>query len=132
VNTDSTSYGDNFNVNSGGVFATQWTSESIQIWFFDYGMTPDDITAGTPDPTLWGPATSVFQGTCDIDSNFVNNQIVFDTNFCSDLINTVWASSDTCSLLAPTCQDYVANNPGDFAEMYVFQSSKKDHILIGI
>ena len=131
VSTDSTSYGNNFNLNSGGVFATQWTSESIQIWFFDYGTTPDDIIAGTPDPTLWGPPTSVFQGTCDIDSNFVSNQIVFDTNFCNDLINTVWSSSDSCSSLAPTCQDYVAANPGDFSEMYVIQRLELRNILIG-
>jgi hypothetical protein len=129
VITDSASYGNNFNLNHGGVFATQWTSESIQIWFFGHGTTPDDITAGTPDPESWGPPASVFQGTCDIDSNFGGGQILFDTNFCNNLINTVWASSETCSLLAPTCKDYVAYHPEDFEDMYVIQGLKKTHSI---
>lgn len=43
---------------------------------------------------------------------------VFDTTFCGDWAGSVWSQSNTCSALAPTCEDYVQNNPGAFAEAF--------------
>jgi hypothetical protein len=77
INTpSSTSYGTGFNSNGGGVYATEWTSDEISIWFFPRGAIPSDITSGSPDPTGWGTATASFSGGCDIDSHFQNLQIV--------------------------------------------------------
>jgi hypothetical protein len=77
INTPSSaSYGTGFNGNGGGVYATKWTSDEINIWFFPRGAIPSDITSGSPDPTGWGTATASFSGGCDIDSHFQNLQIV--------------------------------------------------------
>jgi Glycosyl hydrolases family 16 len=77
INTPSTlSYGSGFNAQDGGVYATEWTSEAISIWFFPRGSIPSDITSGSPNPASWGKATANFSGGCDIDSHFQNQQIV--------------------------------------------------------
>lgn len=111
-------YGDGFNAGLGGVYATQWTSEFIRLWFFPRSAIPADITAGQPDPSTWGPPMSNFQGSCDIDTHFVNHEIVFDLTFCGDWAGNVWNQFPTCSALAPTCTDYVAANPAAFADAY--------------
>lgn len=73
---DGTSYGTAFNANNGGVFATEWTSDAISIWFFERGSIPDDIDSGNPDPDSWGSPVARFQGDCDIDAHFDSLQIV--------------------------------------------------------
>ena len=73
---DTRSYGVGFNANGGGVIATEWTSEDISIWFFPRGTTPGDIEAGNPNPAAWGLPMAKFQGDCDIDSHFKDQQIV--------------------------------------------------------
>lgn len=73
------SYGTDFNNHGGGVFATEWTSEWIRIWFFPRGKIPADITSGTPNPSTWGKPASNFEGSCDISSHFMNHKIVLNT-----------------------------------------------------
>ncbi|GKZ31215.1 hypothetical protein AbraIFM66950_011470 [Aspergillus brasiliensis] len=114
---DATSYGTAFNANGGGVFATEWTSDAISIWFFGRGSIPDDIDSGNPDPDSWGTPVATFQGDCDIDSHFDGLQIIFDTTFCGDWAGNVWGSG-SCASVASSCTDYVANNPEAFAEAY--------------
>ncbi|CAF9927851.1 MAG: hypothetical protein HETSPECPRED_006683 [Heterodermia speciosa] len=122
---DSRSYGAGFNAIGGGVIATEWTSDVINIWFFPRGTTPADISNGVPNPATWGAPVAQFDGSCDIDSHFQNQQIVFDTTFCGDWAGAVWSSSAKCAALAPTCQSYVQNNPGAFADMYWLINSLK-------
>ncbi|KAG0649122.1 putative glycosidase [Hyphodiscus hymeniophilus] len=96
---DSTStYGSDFNANGGGVFATEWTSDHIKIWFFPRGSIPQNIINGTPDPSTWTEPQANFQGgtNCDIDSHFGQNQIIFDTTFCGDYGDATWPSDQTC------------------------------------
>nr|ANC68156.1 endo-beta-1,3-1,4-glucanase [Evansstolkia leycettana] len=123
--TSSQSYGTGFNNAGGGVYATEWTSNGISIWFFPRGSIPADISSGSPDPSTWGTPAASFGGSgCDIDSHFGAQQIVFDTTFCGDWAGNVW-SSGSCASLAGTCQDYVANNPSAFAEAYWYVNSLK-------
>lgn len=75
-NQNTQSYGTGFNSVGGGVYATEWTSAEINIWFFPRGSIPADIGSGTPDPTTWGEPVAQFQGGCDIDTYFQNQQIV--------------------------------------------------------
>lgn len=42
-------YGDGFNRAGGGVFATEWTSESIRMWHFTRNEIPDDIKVVFPN-----------------------------------------------------------------------------------
>lgn len=51
---DTTTYGDGFNSAGGGVYATEWTTESISVYHFSRGSIPSDIASGKPDPTSWG------------------------------------------------------------------------------
>ena len=115
-------FGAGFNAANGGVYATQWTSEQISIWFFPRGSVPSDITAGTPSPSTetWGAPASTFQGDSgvDLDQHFTDLNIVFDTTFCGQWAGAVWNSSSTCSALADTCEDYVTSQPAAFADAY--------------
>ena len=119
------SYGTGFNANGGGVYATQWTTSAISIFFFPRGSIPSDITNGAPNPTGWGKPVAQFQGACNIGSTFLDQQIVFDTTFCGDWAGAVWASNPTCSAKASTCAAYVQNNPGAFANAYWSVNSLK-------
>lgn len=80
------SYGDGFNAAKGGVYAMEWTSSAINMWFFGRNNIPNGATGANPDPSTWGNPTASFQGgsNCNIDDHFKDNQIVFDTTFCGD------------------------------------------------
>ena len=70
------SYGNGFNAVGGGVYAMEWTSDAINIWFFARNAIPGDIPAGTPNPAGWGTPMGKFAGGCDIDSHFADHKIV--------------------------------------------------------
>jgi hypothetical protein len=79
--TNPQSYGADFNANGGGVYATEWTSQSINIYFFPRSSIPSDISNGNPDPSTWGTALASFSGGFNIDSFFKDQQIVRVLNF---------------------------------------------------
>jgi hypothetical protein len=114
-------FGSGFNDNQGGVYATEWTSDAIKIWFFPRGAIPVDVSSANPDPTGWGTPTSLFTGTttAPIDAHFEEMQIIFDLTFCGQWAGQqeVWGNS-SCGTLAPTCSDYVLNTPSAFTEAY--------------
>ncbi|KAH9902015.1 glycoside hydrolase family 16 protein [Xylariomycetidae sp. FL2044] len=123
---DTKTFGDDFNAMGGGVFAVEWTSQAINIFFFPRTALPDDIASGNPDPRTWGnPATSFSGPDCDIDQHFNDHQIVFDTTFCGDWAGKIWTSDPVCSTKAATCQEYVANNPDVFKNSYWLINSVK-------
>lgn len=89
------SFGDGFNAANGGVYAMEWTSTAINIWFFGRNNIPAGATGANPDPSTWGSALASFQGGsgCNIDDHFKNNNIVFDTTFCGGWAGTSQALS---------------------------------------
>lgn len=118
--TTPNTYGTPFNTNNGGpypntggVYATEWTSNAITTWFFPRGSIPADIKAGTPNPANWGLPQSNFVGGsgCDIDSHFANHNVVFDVTFCGDWAGNAYTNNPTCMAKDPSCHSYVANNP---------------------
>ncbi|KAI5463733.1 Pex12 amino terminal region-domain-containing protein [Mariannaea sp. PMI_226] len=116
---DTTSYGDGFNAVKGGVYAVQWDESYLRVWHFARGSIPADIEAKNPDPSKWGLPEAIFGGsTCEVDSFFKNMNIVININFCGDYGSTTWKNFDTCTDLAPTCEEYVANNPEAFEHAY--------------
>jgi hypothetical protein len=131
---NSVSYGTPFNNNGGGVYATEWTSDYIKIWFFPRQQIPSDIASGSPNPSNWGIPDSIFNGQgCDIDTNFNDNRIVFDTTFCGDFGDATWSvgGANSCASITgqQKCSNAVGNYPGLFEEAYwdinyvkVFQS----------
>ncbi|SPQ18874.1 1cd3fd05-b2d5-48a6-a435-eb4b6ae0545c [Thermothielavioides terrestris] len=131
--TSSDNYGTGFNAAGGGVYAVEWTSAAIKVWFFPRGSSAatqlaagatssssSSSTASSPDPSTFGPPLAAFVGgpTCSIDQHFANHNLVFDTTFCGDWAGRVWADDETCSALASTCEDFVGQNPGAFTQAY--------------
>ncbi|QSZ36643.1 hypothetical protein DSL72_006524 [Monilinia vaccinii-corymbosi] len=116
----SATYGKSFNSNGGGVYATEWTSAHIKIWFFPQRAIPFDIRRGHPDPNSWPTPQSIFQGSssCNIDAHFSNQSVVFDTTFCGDYAGGVWGNDGgVCSKGGTlSCEQFVARNPGAFKD----------------
>ena len=110
-------YGKPFNDNKGGVYAMEWTSDYIKTFFFPRGSIPSDVGSSKPDPTKWTPY-AVFASTCNIDNNFKDMQIIFDTTFCGDFGDATWATKCAAKTGFDTCAKYVASKPGDFTEAY--------------
>ncbi|EEP81826.1 predicted protein [Uncinocarpus reesii 1704] len=67
------SYGTDFNKNNGGVYALEWTSSEITVWFFPRGSIPSDVKSSHPNPKGWGKPMARFSGDCDLDK-FVQKQ----------------------------------------------------------
>ncbi|PQE19384.1 hypothetical protein CJF30_00009820 [Rutstroemia sp. NJR-2017a BBW] len=111
-------YGKGFNNIGGGVYAMQWASSRISVWFWPRASIPADITANDIDVASWGTPLANFSGSgCDFDTFFANQSIIFDTTFCGSWAGNVW-SSGSCASLASTCDAYVAANPSAFTNAY--------------
>jgi hypothetical protein len=125
--TNSQGFGAGFNSIGGGVYAMQWESSGIDVWFFPRTAIPADITSGSPNPSGWGTPTAAFGGSgCNIDQHFMNHNIVFDTTFCGDWAgqSSSWASCAQSTGVA-TCQEYVAANPAAFKNAFWLINSVK-------
>ncbi|KAI5255311.1 concanavalin A-like lectin/glucanase [Aureobasidium subglaciale] len=114
LSPSSSTAGSGFNKIGGGVYAMEWTSQHINVWFFPRNNIPSSIRNGKPDVSKFGQPMANFRG-CDLDKYFYNHAIVFDTTFCG-----TWAGEtfygDGCS--ASSCVDFVANNPSSFKDAY--------------
>ena len=128
--TNTQGYGAGFNAIGGGVYAMQWESSGIYVWFFPRNAIPSDVTSGSPNPSGWGLPTAKFEG-CNVDQYFMNHNIVFDTTFCGDWAGatSVWGSSCQASTGASTCQAYVGANPTAFTNAYWLINSVKVYSL---
>ena len=121
-------YGAGFNSIGGGVYAMQWETSGIYVWFFPRNAIPADITSGSPNPAGWGQPTASFGGSgCNVDAYFMNHNIVFDTTFCGDWAgqSSIWGDSCAKSTGAATCEAYVAANPSAFTNAYWLINSVK-------
>jgi hypothetical protein len=120
-------FGDSFNDIGGGVYAMEWTSDHIAVWFFPRSNIPADITSGNPNVASWGSPTARFVGGsgCNISKYFKANNIVINTSLCGDWAGKVWSQDAECSALAPTCQEYAAKNPKAFENAYWLINSIK-------
>lgn len=107
----------------------QWESSGIYVWYWPRGSVPSDVTNGAPVTGNWGTPTVAFNGNsgCNIDERFANNNIVFDTTFCGDWAGSVF-SNGACSSYG-SCNDYVAQNPGAYADAYWTVNSVKVYQL---
>jgi hypothetical protein len=119
-----TSYGAGFNAIGGGVYAMQWTSDFIKVWFFPRPEIPADIINRAPDPSGWGLPAADLIGTGDnIDEHFVDHAIVFDNTFCGDYAGApgVWNTGNpntSCAAITgySSCSDFVGAVPGAFKD----------------
>ncbi|KAF2660728.1 glycoside hydrolase family 16 protein [Lophiostoma macrostomum CBS 122681] len=114
-------YGAEFNAAGGGVYALEWTDQSIQAWFFPRNSTEfASATSANPDPSQWGTPLAKFQGSCNIEDHFKNMTVQINVSFCGD-----WAGSDvewnkSCAKKTGVakCEDYVRDHPEAFESVY--------------
>ncbi|EXJ86714.1 hypothetical protein A1O3_03667 [Capronia epimyces CBS 606.96] len=129
------SFGAGFNDAGGGVYAMQWTSDYIRIWFFQRGSIPADILSRTPNPANWGLPAANMQGSCVIDDHFQAHKIVINNAFCGEYagVASVWNSSTgSCAASTgySTCDQYVASVPGAFQASYWSVNSIRVYQLV--
>ena len=120
--SSNTSYGKGFNDAGGGVYAMEWTSNWIRMWYWDHTRVPSSITYGAPDPSTFGVPSANFQGSCDIDSHFAMHHPVFDITFCGTYAGDTYGAT-SCPMASGkdgpnSCIDHVANSPFAFEEAY--------------
>jgi len=119
-------FGEALNNNGGGVYAMEWRSAGIRVWFFARDSIPDDITAGTsPDPSSWGTALADFPNTdCSITDHFRNQSIIANIDLCGAWAGQTLYYSEVAGCPG-TCEDYVTSNATAFDEAYWEFSSFK-------
>ena len=107
------------------VYAMEWRSDGIRVWFFPRSSIPSDISTGTsPDPSSWGTALADFPDTdCSISSHFKNQSIIANIDLCGSWAGqtSVYEASDCPG----TCQNLVATNATAFTNAYWEFSSFK-------
>lgn len=133
ANTPLPSFGTPFNNAEGGIYALEWTSTSISVWFiprysplFDTYFTPassstdtSNSTTPSPDPSLWGPPMAHFSGSgCDFEQRFKDLKIIFNIDFCGDWAGEEWDESCKKKTGVQTCEEYVRDNPEKFEEAF--------------
>lgn len=133
-------YGTEFNNAGGGVYAMEWTDESISVWFFPRNSSSiSALTSSTPsttapssasplnatsgpttlDPSTFGTPLAKFAGSgCDFKERFRDLKIVFDTTFCGEWAGKVWDDGCAAKTGVKTCQEFVRENPEKFADAY--------------
>jgi len=122
-----TTYGAGFNSVGGGVYAMQWDSSGIAVFFFPRGSIPADIDAEAPQPSNWGVAMARWPAIgCDPFKFFYDHVAIFDTTLCGDWASGVWSSTgvpgqeQSCAARTgyATCEDFVRNSGGSFQDAY--------------
>ena len=112
---DPNSYGDGFNSAGGGVFAMEWTANSISIWRWSQGSQPGDALGDSPNPSSWGKPSANWAASdadCNLQSSLSQHNIIFDTTFCGSWGGAVYDGG------LDACQSFVSNNPDAFANTY--------------
>lgn len=127
--TTANNYGDAFNAQGGGIYAMQWTSDFLKVWFFPRGSIPPEVQAAldngqaTPDVSMFGlpEATFASGNGCEMDAHFKENRLIFDTTFCGDWASSAWPAK--CPSVAgkksrESCEIYVGAHPEEYEGAY--------------
>ncbi|KAF1920556.1 concanavalin A-like lectin/glucanase domain-containing protein [Ampelomyces quisqualis] len=116
------SYGTRFNAAQGGIYALEWTAQSISVFFFPHGSPLYRLAANTssPDPSAWGAPLAHFSGAaCDFEQRFADMRIIFDTTFCGEWAGKEWVEGGCMAKTgASTCEAYVRQNPRVFRDSW--------------
>ncbi|TCD60606.1 hypothetical protein EIP91_009772 [Steccherinum ochraceum] len=93
------SFGQGFAAGGGGVWATQFDTSGIYIWYWPRANVPASVSTATDsiDISAWGTPSAAFPAAgCNIPEFFGPQQFVLDITLCGD-----WAGVP--SLYQPTC-----------------------------
>ncbi|RYO43104.1 hypothetical protein AA0111_g71 [Alternaria arborescens] len=102
------SYGTEFNKAQGGVYAMEWSTIGISVWFFpreSHGFTENFSSNTTlPDPSRWGTPIAYFSGSgCDFSERFRDLKIIFNIAFCGEWAGAEWDKSCAKKTGIATC-----------------------------
>ncbi|KAF7291851.1 hypothetical protein MIND_01210300 [Mycena indigotica] len=118
-------FGPGFNAAGGGVFALQFDTDGIKMWFFQAGSVPGDITSQAPAPSSWGaPKMAISPSTCDPTKFFHDLMMVVDTNLGGTFTEGVWGvdgaggQQTSCKKQTGvnTAADFVLNHGSKFGD----------------
>lgn len=86
--------GAQFNVIGGGVYAMEWTSRWVRVWFFPRGYVPESIANAedttSPDTSTFGTPVANFEGSCNLDEFLFNHTMVFNVDFCGTYAGNIF------------------------------------------
>ncbi|THH30175.1 hypothetical protein EUX98_g4019 [Antrodiella citrinella] len=133
------SFGAAFNSIGGGVYAMQWDTDGVSVWFFPRSNIPADITGSQPQPSNWGEPQALWPASgCNPFTFFNSHSAIFDTTLCGDWASGVWSATgvpgqdQSCAQRTgvSTCEEFIRNNGSAMAEAYwevsyvkIFQTS---------
>ncbi|KAJ7931205.1 glycoside hydrolase family 16 protein [Mycena leptocephala] len=118
-------FGPGFNSAGGGVFALQFDTTGIKMWFFQSGSVPGDISSLAPNPSSWGaPRMSVPTSNCSPTTYFNDLMMVVDTNLGGTFTEGVWgvdgaggqATSCKTKTGVDTAAEYVKSHGSEFGD----------------
>lgn len=111
------SFGPLVNRGGGGVYATLWTKEYVQVWFFARKDTPADILQNRPDPRRWGKPTAYFElGEACPAKHYFDHNLILNTTLCGD-----WAGpafNGPTGIGTEACDEYIRKNPRRLKSAY--------------
>ncbi|KAI9822580.1 MAG: hypothetical protein M1827_000299 [Pycnora praestabilis] len=122
-------YGQALNKNRGGVYALEWRTAGIRIWFFPRASIPSNISTFTstsasntnsitPDPSVWGEPLADFPSTdCSISNHFRNQSIIANIDLCGDWAGQAKYFTEEAGCPG-TCESLVTSNATGFDEAY--------------
>ncbi|KXT07395.1 hypothetical protein AC578_439 [Pseudocercospora eumusae] len=134
------SAGTAFNSIGGGIYAVEWTSVAIRVWFFPRNSIPASVTAINPDTSSWlrimkavvtSTAISLMPLWCkkavlrspDTLLTFELLPFSFNIDFCGTWAGPTFNTNTGCPVLNATnqwssCNAFVATNPQAFVDAY--------------
>jgi hypothetical protein len=117
--TKSNSFGSGFAGQGGGVFAMQWDTDGIAMWYFARGSVPSNIgISSSPDPTTWGNASAWYPASgCNPSTSFGPQIITLYIDICGAFAGDASTFASTCSSVAPNCSALV-DDPTNYANAF--------------
>ncbi|GBE85081.1 concanavalin A-like lectin/glucanase domain-containing protein [Sparassis latifolia] len=119
TNPTPSSYGADFAQNGGGMFVTEFATDGISIWFFNRSSIPQVLqgNVSTVNTSSLGiPVANWPSSSCDIETFFNPQQLVFDITLCGDYAGNTEVFAETCDGI---CYDnYVMGTGSNYATAY--------------
>ena len=106
METPGPSYGAAFAQNGGGVYAMNWNTSGVFVWFFPRPSIPADVTEDSPNPDGWGlPIAAYPTSSCDFNTFFKPQTLILDIDICGAFALPTF--NETCASVASSCLDLV-------------------------
>ncbi|KAH9931633.1 concanavalin A-like lectin/glucanase domain-containing protein [Epithele typhae] len=122
--SQSSSYGEAFANAGGGVWATEYSTDGIKIWFWSRDNVPTTISAAgsSIDTSSWGtPSANWPASSCNVSEYFSGQQLILDITLCGDWAGSASVYKATCGGDGSATACYinnVINTPTNYTNAY--------------